>query len=130
MVVIDDHRNGWRHLVLPMACLDVIVRDAVLATSAFHFSINVRDQMFNATTMYQRTIHRLQQRQHLEIHGTPEKQTVVLTLLVLLAAVMVNGSADFQTIFKLLETAVKAVGGEEALKGGELGTFLLRQIWK
>jgi Fungal specific transcription factor domain len=130
MVVIDDHRNGWRHLVVPMAHVDELVRDAVLSTSAFHFSANVNDQLFNSSAMYQKAIHRLRQRQNLEAHGTTEKQAVVVALLVLLAAVMVNGSTDFHTIFRLLETALCAIGGEEALVKGELGVFLLRQIWK
>lgn len=129
-MVIDSQLNGWRHLVLPIAHLDDLVMDAVLSASAFHFSANVNNQLFKPNAIYANVIRRLQQRQNLELQDTTSKQTVLLALLVLLATVMVNGCSDFPTIFRLLESALNAVGGEEALIQGELGLFLVRQIRK
>lgn len=130
MVVIDDHQNGWRHLVLPIASLDSLVMDAVLSASAFHFSANVDDRRYSPDAIYAKTIQKLQERQNLQAQDTTGKQMVLLALLVLLATVMVNGGPDFSTILNLLESALEAVGGEEAAMQGELGAFVIRQIRK
>lgn len=130
LVVIDDHQNGWRYLVLPIANLDTLVMDAVLSASAFHFSTNIDDRRYKPSAMYAKTIRKLKERQNLEAQDTTGKQTVLLALLVLLATVMVNGGSDFPTILKLLESALEAVGGEEAAMHGELGAFVVRQIRK
>lgn len=130
LVVIDDNRNGWRHLILPIAHLDELVREAVLSASAFHFSANVKEKIFDPNTIYMKAIRRLHQRQNLNVYDTSGKQTILLALLVLLATVIVNGSSDFPVVFNLLESALTASGGEEALTGGELGGFLVKQIRK
>lgn len=130
MVVIDDHRNGWRHLVLPVARLDELVRAAVLSTSASHFTTNVTDRLLDPRATYQEVLHRLRQRQHLQDQDVVGKQTIVLALLLLLTTVMVNGQPDFHSTFQLLEAALSAIGGEEELMEGELGLFLVTQIRK
>lgn len=130
LVVIDDHQNGWRFLVLPIAGMDNLVMDAVLSASAFHFAANVNDQLYKPDIIYAKTIQKLQARQDLDTQDTVGKQNVLLALLVLLAVVMVNGCSDFPTVFNLLESAVQAIGGEEASMQGELGRFLVRQIRK
>ncbi|KAJ9604731.1 hypothetical protein H2200_010845 [Cladophialophora chaetospira] len=130
MVVIDDTHNGWRHLIIPIAHSDELVREAVLSASAFHFSANIKAQVFDANTIYAKVIRSLRQRQNLDACDMTERQNVLLALLVLLVTVMVNGSSDFPTIFQLLESAVLAVGGEDALTRDELGVFLVRQIRK
>lgn len=130
LVVIDDHQNGWRFLVLPIAGSDSLVMDAVLSASAFHFAANVNDKLYKPDIIWAKTIQRLQARQNLDAQDMTGKQTVLLALLVLLANVMVTGCSDFPAIFKLLESAVQAIGGEEATMQGELGKFLVRQIRK
>lgn len=130
LVVIDDHQNGWRYLVLPIAGMDNLVMDAVLSASAFHFSANVSDRLYKPEIIYAKTIRKLQSRQNLDIQDATSRQAVLLALLVLLAVVMVNGCSDFPTIFNLLESAVQAIGGEEASMEGELGHFIVRQIRK
>ena len=130
MVVIDGIHNGWRHLIIPITHSDELVRDAVLSASAFHFSANIKAQVFDSDAIYAKVIRSLRQRQSLDACDLAGRQNVLLALLVLLVAVMVNGSSDFPTIFHLLESAVLAVGGEEALTHDELGTFLVGQIQK
>lgn len=115
---------------MPIAGLDNLVMDAVLSASAFHFAANVNDQLYKPDIIYAKTIKKLQERQNLDAQDVTGKQTVLLALLVLLAVVMVNGCSDFPTIFNLLESAVQAIGGEEASIQGELGQFLVRQIRK
>lgn len=130
MVVIDDKNNGWRHLILPVAYTDKLVGDAVLAASAFHFSANIDEHQFRPSLYYQKVIKQLRQRQDLTAYDIAGKQAVFLTLLVLLSATMVSGGSDFRILFKLLETALDTIGGEEELCSGELGVFLVNQIRK
>lgn len=130
MVTIDDRHNGWRYIVLPMAVNDDLVCEAVLSASSYHFSVINDGQVYNPISAYSRVIRSLQQRQNLQCHDLIGKQGVILALLVLLTTVVVNGSSDFPTIFKLLESAVTAAGGEEAIISGELGRFLVRQVRK
>ncbi|EXJ55454.1 hypothetical protein A1O7_08381 [Cladophialophora yegresii CBS 114405] len=130
LVVIDDHQNGWRYLILPIAHHDELVREAVLSASVFHFCATVEEKVFDPNIIYNNAIRGLRQRQNLDAYDTSGKQTVLLALLVLLATVIVNGSSDFPTVFNLLEAALTASGGEAAVEAGELGVFLVRQIRK
>lgn len=129
MVPVDDQRNGWRHLILPLAHTDQLIRDAVLSASAFHFSATVAPQ-FAPAAIYHRAIRRLRARQDLPNYDLAEKQIVILALLVFLATVLVSGSSDYRIVLRLLDAAVKAAGGDDALAGGELGLFIVRQIHK
>lgn len=130
MVPVDDQRNGWRRLILPLAHTDQLIRDAVLSASAFHFSSTVSTHQFAPGAIYHRAIRRLRGRQDLEHYSVDEKQIVVLSLLVFLATVLVSGSSDYRIVLKLLEAAVSAAGGDDILKDGELGLFIVRQIHK
>lgn len=130
MVVIDDRSNGWRHLVLPVARIDELVRDAVLAAAAYHFSSNVNSHQFEPNLYYHKAIDRLRRRQDLSAYDVTGKQIICLALTVLLSVGLVSGSSDFRILFKLLEAALDAVGGEEKLLSGELGDFVIKQIRK
>lgn len=130
MVAIDDHRNGWRHLVLPIAQEDDLVDESVLSAAAFHFSANVSGQSLHPMAFYQRAIRKLRSRQDMTLYDTPGQQRILLSLLILLVAAIVSGSSDFRTIFGLLEGALYALGGEERISDGELGKFVVRQIRK
>ncbi|KAI5458800.1 fungal-specific transcription factor domain-containing protein [Mariannaea sp. PMI_226] len=132
MVVMDDDHNGWRHLVLPMAWADDLIMNAVLSASAFHLaSRGAGEHVVDPQKLYGRAIRELQQRRDLVECDHKTKQAVILTIVILLVAVMINGCSDFPIIFQMLESALKAVGGESKfLDGGETGNFFLRQIRK
>ena len=107
-----------------------MVEDTVLSAAAFHFATNVNDQFLKPTAVYQRAIRNLRLRQDLTSYGMVGKQTILLSLLLLLVAAVVSGSSDFRTIFGLLEACLQALGGEESISQGELGTFVIWQIHK
>jgi hypothetical protein len=133
MVVLDDSNNGWRHLVLPIARTDELVLDAVLAASAFHFagSSTPNQLVANPHEIYSRVIDRLQGRKDLPGYDLRTKQTIILSILVLLVVVMINGCSDFPIIFHMLQSALNAVGGEVGFSdGGEVADFSLRQLHK
>lgn len=133
MVVVDDRNNGWRHLLLPIARADDLVLDAVLAASAFHFvgSSTPNQLVANPHEIYARVIGRLQGRKDLPGYDLRTKQAIILSILVLLVVVMINGCSDFPIIFHMLQSALNAVGGEAGLSdGGEVAEFSLRQLHK
>ncbi|KAL0934474.1 uncharacterized protein CTRU02_211273 [Colletotrichum truncatum] len=132
MVVVDDCFNGWRHIILPMAWSSEMIMDSVLAVSAFHIAGRVAVQpVVDPGRLYARAINQLLKRKDL-VNGDEEaKLLVVLAIVVLLVSVMVNGLPDFPIVFQMLESALNAMGGENVLVGGgEMGSFLLRQIHK
>jgi hypothetical protein len=130
MVLVDDHRNRWRHLVLPLAHQDPLIEAAVLSAATFHFTTNVNSQLIRSDAVYQGAIRSLRWRQDLSSRDLIGKQSILLCLLLLLVSTIVNGSSDFRTIFKLLESCLSALGGEENISQGELGTFVVWQIRK
>lgn len=141
MLAIDGPHNGWRYLVLPIAHRDRLVMNAVLTASAFHMSLchskrpNLDDGLFTQADhtspddLYERTIQGLKQRD-LAKCNYEEMQSIITTILVLLTAVMVNGRNDFPILFSLLDSATNVIGGEDQLRGNELGDFMLRQVRK
>ena len=130
MTVLDDTTNGWRRVLLPTAHTDDLVRLAVIAAAALHLQSSTNQDTASSTSAHEQALDRLRARQNLTTQSLPEQQGVLLALLVLLAASMIRGSTDFRLIFSLLDKAIAAVGGEENVCAGELGTFIVRQIRK
>ncbi|KAK5046149.1 hypothetical protein LTR84_008606 [Exophiala bonariae] len=130
MVGIDDHRNGWRYLVLPIAQADDLVDESVLSAAAFHFAANVSGKNLHPIAFYHQAIRKLRSRQDMTMYDTVGQQRILVSLLVLLVAAIVSGSSDFRTIFGLVEGAIFALGGEERVAVGELGKFIVRQVRK
>ncbi|KAK2731399.1 hypothetical protein CKAH01_09047 [Colletotrichum kahawae] len=154
MVAIDGLHNGWRHLVLPVAHLDQLVLNSVLTVASFHrygrhlsqpTNLDFHEdslpappglscQLFTtanptASQLYARTIADLQRRD-LGQSDPFSRLSILLTILVLLVAVMVTGSDDFPLLFRLLESALEAIGGEHSLGEDELSRFIVRQVHK
>lgn len=148
MIAIDGQHNGWRHIILPIAHSVALVMNAVLTVSAFHMSLRegrkqnpdyslfVQQQGLlsrdgaSAESLYERTIRGLKERQDLARSDIDAKQSVIVTILVLLTAVMVNGRTDFPILFAMLDAATKVIGGEGQLAGSDLGDFIIRQVRK
>lgn len=150
MVAIDDKHNGYRHLILPIARTDEIVRNAVVTVSAFHISVQRQHSnwspesvtqppfhMLSATEgnlqpeqLYSRTIARLLQYQDLSLCDVPTRRSVLLAILTLMIGVMVTGSDDFPILYRLLEYGLGSMGGESGLGIGDVPDFMVRQIRK
>lgn len=147
MVGIDDVHNGWRRLILPVAQGEELVMNAVLVVSSFHLSLNSsvnssdphlllprhlnhQSQQPNPDQLYARAILGLQQRRELSDCDRSTKSSILLAILVLLTAVMVTGNSDFPILFRMLQSAVDAIGGEGELGNGELAEFIIRQVHK
>lgn len=152
MVAIDGKHNGYRHLVLPLARADELVMNAVMTVSTFHFLVHreARSQLEGGTSwlqltkpdtsallelpgpaqLYSRTLAILKHRHDLATCDSSTRHSVLLSLLVLLVGVTVTGSDDFPILFRVLESALESIGGEDKLGEGDLPEFLVRQIRK
>ncbi|OGM48772.1 hypothetical protein ABOM_003008 [Aspergillus bombycis] len=130
LVLVDDDSNSWRRVVLPVAHFDDLVKSALLSAAAFCNSTPLSEQTTSPEMAYQRVIRGLQQRQNLAAEDLMGKQCIILTLLVLLANVIVNGSPDFRTIFDLLRSSLKAVRDDLNFFRGEIGLFISTQLPK
>ncbi|RMJ03414.1 hypothetical protein CDV36_015068 [Fusarium kuroshium] len=133
MIAVDGPHNGWRHLMLPIAETDDLVMDAILAVSLFHSSrflqndLNI-DQI--KQDYYGRAIQGLQKRSQLRECDRSNQQSILITILLLLTAVMVNGSSDFPILFSMLQSAIDVLGGEAELGSGDIAEFVVRQVRK
>ncbi|KAH7141563.1 hypothetical protein B0J13DRAFT_445683 [Dactylonectria estremocensis] len=133
MIAIDGPHNGWRYLMLPMAESDELVMDAVLAVSLFHSSqVLHNDLVIDQIEQdhYGRAIQGLEKRSQLRDCDRSNQQSILITVLLLLTAVMVNGSSDFPILFGMLQSAIDAIGGEVELGSGDIAEFLVRQVHK
>ncbi|KAH6691609.1 hypothetical protein F5X68DRAFT_252670 [Plectosphaerella plurivora] len=134
MQAIDGQHDGYRHLLLPIAHTSPLVLAPVLATAAFHMSRLETVESFSgprsSSRLYNQALVELQKYQDFENVDTSTRLQILLAILTLLVNVMVTGSDDFPIIFRLLESALKAMGGEDELGRDELATFIVRQIHK
>ncbi|KAE8150991.1 hypothetical protein BDV25DRAFT_129162 [Aspergillus avenaceus] len=131
MVVMDDQYNGWRYLTLPMTLSDEMLMNAVLAVSAFHISHRTEGRLpVKPNKLYAQAILGLQSRRALNDFDMATRQSVFLTIIILMVGVMITGCSDFPILFHMLQSALDAIGGESGLGGGEIAEFLMRQIHK
>ncbi|PYI16246.1 hypothetical protein BO86DRAFT_127228 [Aspergillus japonicus CBS 114.51] len=132
MVVIDDQHNGWRGTILPIAHTDELVLNSVLAVASLHLlgTVGSSPGCADPRRLYTQVIRGLQRRSDLGNCDMATKKSVILTILILLLAVMVTGGSDFPILFRMLQSAIDAVGGDGGLDEGEVSAFLLREIRK
>ncbi|CAH0056918.1 unnamed protein product [Clonostachys solani] len=141
MVAVDGLHNGWRHLILPFAQHDELVMNAVLTVSAFHFRLNVlgSDQyrfgsspqcIPDPNELYKHVICGLKQQHQLDTCNIDKKHSVLMTILVLIVGTMVTGRSDFPFLFRMLESALQAVGGDGVLGSSDAAAFILSQVNK
>lgn len=133
MVLVDDCTNGWRHLILPLACSDELVMSSVLTVAAFHYSKRARgSRIADPVKLYSKTISELQKRRDLCNGDLDAKCRVIVTIVVLLLSTIVSGSSDFVILFRMLQSALDVVGGEEllAVSDNVIAGFSAKQIRK
>ncbi|KAF5003109.1 hypothetical protein FDECE_10325 [Fusarium decemcellulare] len=87
-------------------------------------------QIPDPNQLYRQVISGLQQQPDLESCDADRKHSILLTILVLLVGVMVTGRSDFPMLFRMLESALAAIGGGEVLGDGEVANFILPQVSK
>ena len=119
---------------------------AVLAVTSSHIWLNHRDQATmptiplsggasachvpNPNELYKQVTLGLRQRANFDTADVQRKESVLVTLLVLIVGTMVTGRSDFPMLFHMLDSALSAMGGEEALSSSYATGFIVPQINK
>jgi transcription factor-like protein len=149
METVDGIDNRWRTLVLSLADQDDLVMSAVLAVSAFHMHLvnsprhatsgpAATDPYGGTLEAFPAYLHRLDSNvvaslkhyAQLDALAAAQKQSILITILVLQVGAMVTGRSDFPSLYRMLDSAFNAVGGMEGLGGGEAPAFIKSQVDK
>lgn len=130
MVAIDDDLNGYRVLLLQIAKTDDLVMNVVLSASAYHLSSKSPNLLQLGHRLQTATIQGLIYRRDLGNNDNVTNHFNILTMLMLLVIEMITGGPDFPTVFAMLKSGLKAMGGESSLGVTSLGKFLIHQTRK
>jgi hypothetical protein len=102
MVVLDFNENGYRQILLPMACQDELVGQAVSVISAFHLSQNGPSMHMAAERGQELILSRLRE-QSLKLEpGQLFSMSTWATILVLLVGDTITGSNNYVYLLQLL----------------------------
>lgn len=101
MVVLDGRFNGYRDLILPLACEDDLVKDAVSVVSMYHLAPERPEMHFHAEAGLQLIIRRLLQRiSQLE---NALDLSAWATIIVLLVGETITGGNNLPFLFRILQ---------------------------
>ncbi|TWU71605.1 hypothetical protein ED733_000158 [Metarhizium rileyi] len=115
MVVLDFNQNGYRQIVLPMACQDDLVGQAVSVIAAFHLSQKVPSMHMAAERGQELILSRLRQ-QSLQLE--PRRlfsMSTWTTILVLLVGDTITGSNNYVYLLELLSRLAQLAVNEPQL---------------
>lgn len=130
IAVVTHGFNGFRDLILPLAEVDLLVRQAVLSVSTQHISSRFGECPFPVSDMYSGLIQNLltqsQQMQPSRDHSSR------IALLLLHIREMVSGTEGFKLIYGCLRSLVKATSSESGSdpRHPELDDFIKLQIFR
>lgn len=115
MVVLDFAGNGYRNLILPMACHDDLVGEAVSVVAMFHLSQEMPSVRLEAEMRQQRVISQL--RQFALMHDDIEALglSAWITTLVLLVGDTITGSANYTILLQLLSHMAPSLASNKTL---------------
>lgn len=115
MVILDFAGNGYRHLILPMACQDNLVSEAVSVVAMFHLSQEMPSVLPEAEMRQQKVISKL--RQSALMHSNIEALglSAWITTLVLLVGDTITGSANYTILLQLLSCMAPSLTSDKKL---------------
>jgi hypothetical protein len=102
MVVLDSNSNGYRDVILPLACHDENLAQAVSVVSAFHLGQKDRRLQHVAETGHQAIVQKLR-RDSLQL--SPEQlfnPYILATILVLLVGETITGADNYTYLLEML----------------------------
>ena len=130
MAVVTHGFNGFRDLILPLAEVDPLVRQAVLSVSTQHISSRFGESHFPVSDMYSSLLRGLlAQSQRMQVVGDYSSR---IALLLLHLREMVSGTEDFNLIYGCMRSLVKATNAESSSDSchPELDDFIKIQIFR
>jgi Fungal specific transcription factor domain len=126
MVVFDGRFNGYRDILLPLACEHDLVKTAIMVASMYHLGTNQPALRKQADASYNAVVQRLR----LDAQHSPDQSTALSTsawtvVLILLTAETVSGGTNLPYLFKMLRFLASA--NETTNQGSVLHSFLVEQ---
>lgn len=124
---MDGVSNGYRNFLLPLASQNILVRQALLASSANYIRQKRSGLEKEAVTFQAAAIHSL--RQCSNPYGTESDSTATLAaILLLLVNDMANGGSDFEILHKMAKSWITATQYEIPPRERLVMEFLKEQI--
>ncbi|KAJ6443747.1 cytochrome P450 [Purpureocillium lavendulum] len=118
MVVYDFSGNGYRQIILPLACQDAMVEQAVSTIAAFHLAQEAPQMREAAETAQQAILTRLY---HQSLHLEPQRlfnMATWATILILLVGDTITGSKNYVHLLGLLSCLARSSVSVNSLSEG------------
>lgn len=115
MVVLDFSGNGYRKILLPLACESDMVQEAVAVVSAFHLSDEYPEMRMEAEARQHRILTQLRQ-----LGSLPQPNQLLslpswATILVLLVGDTITGSNNYIYLLELLSHLGRVCAADKTL---------------
>lgn len=131
LVAVDGVSNGYRALLLPLACSDDLVRSATLAASANHLRYQ-RPKLAPLASKYQSTaIEKLSVFSRTENASGATRSAILAAIILLLLTDMMNGGHQFHLLLNMAKSWVEAMKHDDLPTGSSrsgLEQFLFNQL--
>ncbi|KAM0417354.1 hypothetical protein ACHAPT_012670 [Fusarium lateritium] len=127
MVVLDNFSNGYRDVILPLACQDQVLERAVSVVSAFHLAQKAPGLRPAAEAGHQAIVAKLRKD---SLQLTPEQlfnPYTLATILVLLVGETITGADNYTYLLEMLNCLAQSPESIAALPRS-LREFFLQQI--
>jgi hypothetical protein len=111
LVNFDGPSNGYRTLILPLACDTGLVRFALLAASANHLRFKRPQLQSLAWTFQSIAIEKLSAVSRAADQSVAMKTTVFATIILLLITDMMNGGLEFSILCNMVKSWIEATDG-------------------
>ncbi|KAI5465057.1 hypothetical protein BGZ63DRAFT_412466 [Mariannaea sp. PMI_226] len=109
MVVFDSESNGYRDIILPLACQDMVLARAVSVAATFHLAQKAPELRQTAEAGHHAIIEKLRS-DSLSRPGEVFNQYTLATLLVLLVGETITGADNYGYLLEMLECFRQALG--------------------
>ena len=128
MVTFDGPSNGYRAMLLPLACEDDLLRCAVLAASANHLRYKLPTLAKLALKFQTSAIHGLSQVSNAVQGWRDSGANILAIIVVLLLNDTINGGTDFRIIHDMAKSWNTAMEENGMSARSELDAFLHEQL--
>lgn len=133
MVAINFIFNGYRDMILPLSEQDSTIRNAIMAASASHITLNHPQWKPAAAKYHMAAIHGLNRQTemvHPSQNASIQQSTSLCTMVILLIEEMITVGNDFHLLLDMINNFIQSQGGPDMIGKRPLGKFLLQQIRK
>ncbi|TPX09110.1 uncharacterized protein E0L32_001627 [Thyridium curvatum] len=127
MVVLDSVSNGYRHIILPLACQDQVLGRAVSVVAAFHLAQQAPDLAPIAEAGHRAVVEKLR-RDSLELEPNQLFNPYTLaTILVLLVGDTITGASNYRYLLEMLACLMRLPESVYMLPGS-VRAFFMQQV--